>query len=263
MSVQAAQSIMVFGKEVIDLPNDLFIPSDALYVLLQHFEGPLDLLLYLIRKQNMDILDIPMARVTQQYLQYIAHMDGAQMDLAAEYLLMAAILLEIKSRLLLPQAPSEEAEEEDPRAELARRLLLYEQMKYAAECLDTRPQAGRDFLWAHLPQEITVAISPPQVSIADLQQAWLHILHRAKQFSRHQVAQETLSVRAQMSDILRRLQAANNSLYFFQLFDIQQGAALAVVTFIALLELVKESLIELNQEAAFSPIEITLNHQST
>lgn len=258
MNASQNNSIILFGEEVHDLPSDLFIPSDALYIMLQHFEGPLDLLLYLIRKQNMDILDIPVARITHQYLQYIDQMRVDQMDLAAEYLLMAAILLEIKSRLLLPQPVADVQEEEDPRAELARRLLLYEQMKYAAEKLDKYPQAGRDFFWLHLPQETTVSVVPPQVNAEDLQQAWLHILHRAKQFSQHQVAQELLSVRAQMSDILRQLQEAD-SMFFVQIFDVRQGAALAVVTFIALLELMKDALIEVYQEAAFTPITVRLS----
>lgn len=246
----------LFGQDVTDIPRDLFIPPDALTVILQHFEGPLDLLLYLIRKQNLDILDIPMTHITEQYLGYIAQMERDQMDLAAEYLLMASVLIEIKSRLLLPRAPSSEEEEQDPRAELARRLLAYEEMKYAALRLDELPQAGRDFWWVSLPQERTLFTHPPVVEISDLQQAWLHILSRARQFKQHTVQQEALSVRAQMSEVLRQLQTHGQT-QFEKLFDIRRGAALAVVTFIAILELMKEGLADVTQEAAFAPIYVS------
>ena len=167
----------IFGQPVTDLPQDLFIPPDALKVVLSSFEGPLDLLLYLIRRQNIDVLDIPMLRITEQYLGYIAQMEAHQFDLAAEYLLMAAVLIEIKSRLLLPQTPDEaDDEESDPRAELVRRLLAYEQMKLAAQNLDALPRAGRDFAWVWLPLEIAAEAKLPEVAVADLQQAWLAIL---------------------------------------------------------------------------------------
>lgn len=246
-------SVILFGQEITDIPPDLFIPPDALFVILQQFEGPLDLLLYLIRRQNLDILDIPVIEITRQYLAYIAHMERAQMDLAAEYLLMASLLIEIKSRLLLPRPAAPEENEEDPRAELARRLLVYEQMKAAAEKLDQLPQAGRDFFWITLPQETTVAFRQPEVSLADLGQAWLHVLHRARQFQNHTITAEPLSVREQMSEILRRLDKGGE-LLFQELFDTAAGAALAVTTFIALLELVRESLVSLRQSAAFAPI---------
>ena len=158
----------LFGQPVLDVPADLFIPPDALQVVLQSFEGPLDLLLYLIRKQNIDVLDIPMRKITEQYLAYIAQMDVRELDLTAEYLLMAAVLIEIKSRLLLPQPPAANEEEADPRAELVRRLLAYEQMKLAALALDALPRAGRDFAWAWLPLEISATATPPQVQVADL-----------------------------------------------------------------------------------------------
>ena len=170
----------LFGQPVTDVPQDLFIPPDALKVILHSFEGPLDLLLYLIRKQNIDVLDIPMQQVTEQYLAYIAQMDARELDLTAEYLLMAAVLIEIKSRLLLPVPPEVAEEEADPRAELVRRLLAYEQMKLAAQGLDALPRAGRDFAWAYLPVEMVAAARLPEVQVADLTQAWLNILSRAR-----------------------------------------------------------------------------------
>ena len=245
----------VFGQPVTDMPQDLFIPPDALKVVLHSFQGPLDLLLYLIRKQNIDVLDIPMMKITEQYLHYIAQMDTHQLDLAAEYLLMAAVLIEIKSRLLLPQPENiEEDEAADPRAELVRRLLAYEQMKRAAAGLDALPRAGRDFAWAYLPLEIAVEARLPDVQIADLSQAWLAILSRAKHTRSHEVVREALSVRAQMSAILRRLR--EGGCLFHQLFRPEQGVALVVVNFIALLELAKEGLVRITQAEGFAEIEI-------
>mgnify|MGYP000387929413 FL=1 len=213
------------------------------------------MLLYLIRKQNIDVLDIPMMKITEQYLHYIAQMDTHQFDLAAEYLLMAAVLIEIKSRLLLPQPENiEEDEAADPRAELVRRLLAYEQMKRAAAGLDALPRAGRDFAWAYLPLEIAVEARLPDVQIADLSQAWLAILSRAKHTRSHEVVREALSVRAQMSAILRRLR--EGGCLFHQLFRPEQGVALVVVNFIALLELAKEGLVRITQAEGFAEIEI-------
>lgn len=238
---------LLFGQVISDLPPDLFIPPDALQVILTHFEGPLDLLLYLIRKQNLDILDIPMRTVTEQYLGYIAQIDQQNFDLAAEYLLMAAVLIEIKSRLLLPQNPDNPNEDEtDPRAELVRRLLVYEQMKLAAQHLDILPRAGRDFAWAYLPLDLAHTVRLPEVQIADLTQAWLGILQRAQHHQHHTVHTETLSVRAQMGDILRRLNH-HGTLTFTQLFQATDSRAVLVVNFIALLELVKEGSIHINQ----------------
>lgn len=248
----------VFGQPVTDIPQDLFIPPDALKVVLGSFQGPLDLLLYLIRKQNIDVLDIPMVKITEQYLAYIAQMEAYQFDLAAEYLLMAAMLIEIKSRLLLPRAEETAEEEADPRAELVRRLLAYEQMKLAAQGLDALPRAGRDFAWAYLPLEIAVEAKLPEVQTADLTQAWLAILSRAKHTRSHAVVQETISVRAQMSGILRRLNEHGFS-RFSALFRPEQGAAYVVVNFIALLELVKEGLVRLVQDDPFAEIEIHPN----
>ena len=245
----------VFGQPVTDMPQDLFIPPDALKVVLHSFQGPLDLLLYLIRKQNIDVLDIPMIKITEQYLHYIAQMEAHQFDLAAEYLLMAAVLIEIKSRLLLPQpAPLEDEEAADPRAELVRRLLAYEQMKLAAAGLDALPRAGRDFAWAYLPLEIALEAKLPEVQINDLTQAWLAILSRAKHNKSHGVMRETISVRAQMSSILRRLQ--EGSCLFSSLFQPEQGVTYVVVNFIALLELAKEGLVRIVQPENYAEIEI-------
>lgn len=256
---QNAQAIAwVFGRPVTDLPQDLFIPPDALKVVLGSFQGPLDLLLYLIRKQNIDVLDIPMIKITEQYLHYIAQIEAQQFDLAAEYLLMAAVLIEIKSRLLLPRtAETEDGEEADPRAELVRRLLAYEQMKLAAQGLDALPRAGRDFAWAYLPLEIAAEVRLPEVVLSDLTQAWLAILSRAKHNKSHEVIQEAVSVRAQMSGILRRLQTA--PCRFSELFRTSQGPAYVVVTFIALLELAKEGLVRIVQPENYAEIEISLN----
>ncbi len=246
----------IFGQPVTDVPQDLFIPPDALKVVLHSFQGPLDLLLYLIRKQNIDVLDIPMIKITEQYLHYIAQMEAYQFDLAAEYLLMASVLIEIKSRLLLPQPENtEEGEEADPRAELVRRLLAYEQMKLAAAGLDALPRAGRDFAWAYLPLEIAVEAKLPDVHIADLTQAWLGILSRAKHTKSHAVVQDAVSVRAQMSAILRRLNT-HGACRFSELFKPEQGAVYVVVNFIALLELAKEGLVRIVQPENFAEIEI-------
>lgn len=250
----------VFGQPVTDVPQDLFIPPDALKVVLGSFQGPLDLLLYLIRKQNIDVLDIPMVKITEQYLHYIAQMEAYQFDLAAEYLLMAAMLVEIKSRLLLPRPEEIEEGEADPRAELVRRLLAYEQMKLAAQELDALPRAGRDFAWTYLPLEIAVEAKLPEVYITDLTQAWLSILSRAKHTRSHEVIKETISVRAQMTAILRRLNG-HGICRFHDLFNPEQGVAYVVVNFIALLELAKEGLVGIVQEDGFGEIRISLNHE--
>lgn len=246
----------IFGQPVTDVPQDLFIPPDALQVVLKSFEGPLDLLLYLIRKQNIDVLDIPMLKITEQYLAYIAQMDAQQFDLAAEYLLMAAVLIEIKSRLLLPQPKAvEENEEEDPRAELVRRLLAYEQMKLAAQELDALPRAGRDFAWVYLPLELTAVAKLPEISLNDLTQAWLNILARAKNHQQHTVHTDHLSVRACMSEILRKVQQ-KGICSFTSLFNPEEGVSHVVVNFIALLELIKEGLLHAVQNHTFGEIEI-------
>ncbi|MDK4689533.1 segregation and condensation protein A [Kingella negevensis] len=248
----------IFGQPVTDIPQDLFIPPDALKVVLHSFEGPLDLLLYLIRKQNIDVLDIPMLKITEQYLGYINQMQAQQFDLAAEYLLMAAVLIEIKSRLLLPQPEKAELEEEtDPRAELVRRLLAYEQMKLAAQGLDALPRAGRDFGWVYLPLEIATEERLPEVQIADLTQAWLAILSRSKHTRSHSVVQEAVSVRERMTAILRHLNDKGTTM-FTALFDPEKGAADVVVNFIALLELVKEGMVRVVQDTGAKEIEVLL-----
>jgi segregation and condensation protein A len=250
----------LYGEPLFKLPNDLYIPPDALEVFLEAFEGPLDLLLYLIRKQNFNILDIPLAAVTLQYLEYIEQIRQRNLELAADYLLMAAMLIEIKSRMLLP-AKKVEGEEEllDPRAELVRRLLEYEQIKLAAFQLDTLPQVGRDFVRTQVYIDQTVVTRFPDVDIADLQAAWNDLLRRAKLTERHTITREELSVREHMTQILRRLQNAK-FIEFQDLFETSRGVPVVVVNFIALLELAKETLIEITQAEAFAPIYVRLSY---
>jgi segregation and condensation protein A len=250
----------LYGEPLFSMPRDLYIPPDALQVFLEAFEGPLDLLLYLIRKQNFNILDIPMAAVTRQYLSYVDEIRTQNLELAAEYLLMAAMLIEIKSRMLLPPKRVAEGEEaEDPRAELVRRLLEYEQMKLAAQHLNELPQFGRDFLRAQVFVEQALAPRFPDVHVVDLQSAWRDILSRAKLVQHHKISREELSVREHMSIVLRQLQG-RKFVEFGELFDPSQGSAVLVVTFIAMLELAKETLIELTQAEAFAPIYVRLSY---
>ena len=248
----------LYGEPLFSLPHDLYIPPDALQVFLEAFEGPLDLLLYLIRKQNFNILDIPMAAVTRQYLSYVDDIRASNLELAAEYLLMAAMLIEIKSRMLLPprvHAAGEEAE--DPRAELVRRLLEYEQIKLAAFHLGELPQLGRDFFKAQVYVEQSLQPRFPDVSVSDLQQAWTDILKRARLVQHHHISREELSVREHMSLVLRQLRG-QRFVEFGDLFDPARGVPVLVVTFIAMLELAKETLIELTQAEAFAPIYVRL-----
>ena len=248
----------LYGEPLFKLPQDLYIPPDALQVFLEAFEGPLDLLLYLIRKQNFNILDIPMAALTRQYLAYVDEIRASNLELAAEYLLMAAMLIEIKSRMLLPPKKTEDGEEaEDPRAELVRRLLEYEQMKLAAQALAEAPQYGRDFLRADVYVEQSLVPRFPDVNAHELQQAWRDILQRAKLIQHHKISREELSVREHMSLVLRQLQG-HKFVEFGDLFDPEKGAPVMVVTFIAMLELAKETLIELTQAEAFAPIYVRL-----
>jgi len=248
----------LYGEPLFRLPQDLYIPPDALEVFLEAFEGPLDLLLYLIRKQNFNILDIPMAAVTQQYLGYVEEIRGRNLELAAEYLLMAAMLIEIKSRMLLPPRKTAEGQEpEDPRAELVRRLLEYEQIKLAAARLADLPQYGRDFFKAQVYVEQSLAPRWPDVNLADLQTAWRDILRRAKLVQRHKISREELSVREHMGLVLRALQGRQFA-PFEDLFDPTRGAPILVVTFIALLELARENLVELTQAEAYAPIYVRL-----
>ncbi len=248
----------LYGEPLFKLPNDLYIPPDALEIFLEAFEGPLDLLLYLIRKQNFNILDIPMAQVTHQYLEYIEQIRQRNLELAADYLLMAAMLIEIKSRMLLPMKKVEGIEEPtDPRAELVRRLLEYEQIKLAAFQLDTLPQLGRDFVRTQIYVDQTVVTRFPDVNVLDLQTAWADIVRRAKLTAKHTITREELSVREHMTTILRRLQSAK-FVEFHELFDPSRGVPVVVVNFIALLELAKETLIEITQAEAFAPIYVRL-----
>ncbi|MDB5895378.1 MAG: segregation/condensation protein [Rhodoferax sp.] len=248
----------LYGEPLFAMPHDLYIPPDALEVFLEAFEGPLDLLLYLIRKQNFNILDIPMAGLTRQYLVYVDEIRTRNLELAAEYLLMAAMLIEIKSRMLLPpKAVAAGEEAEDPRAELVRRLLEYEQMKLAAAGLNAMPQYGRDFLKAQVHIEQSLQPRFPDVHLVDLQEAWADILKRAKLVQHHKISREELSVREHMSFVLKRLQG-RKFVEFEELFDPARGMAVLVVTFIALLELGKETLIEIIQAEAFAPIYVRL-----
>jgi segregation and condensation protein A len=253
----------LYGEPLFAMPQDLYIPPDALEVFLEAFEGPLDLLLYLIRKQNFNILDIPMLSVTKQYLVYVEQIRKRNLELAAEYLLMAAMLIEIKSRMLLPPKKVAEGQEaEDPRAELVRRLIEYEQMKLAAARLNAIPQHGRDFLKAEVYIEQSLQPRFPDVSQTDLADAWRDILKRARLIQHHKITREELSVREHMSIVLKKLQG-RRFVGFEDLFDPSFGAPVLVVTFIALLELAKETLIEITQAEAFAPIYVRLAYSPT
>ncbi|SCK45601.1 condensin subunit ScpA [Variovorax sp. HW608] len=248
----------LYGEPLFALPNDLYIPPDALKVFLEAFEGPLDLLLYLIRKQNFNILDIPMAGLTRQYLSYVDEIRQTNLELAAEYLLMAAMLIEIKSRMLLPPKKTADGEEaEDPRAELVRRLLEYEQTKLQAAALSALPQAGRDFWKAQVYIEQSLKPRFPDVNVIDLREAWADILKRAKLVQHHKISREELSVREHMSLVLRQLQG-RQFVEFEKLFDVSRGTPVMIVTFIAMLELAKETLIDITQAEAFAPIYVRL-----
>jgi segregation and condensation protein A len=248
----------LYGEPLFAMPQDLYIPPDALQVFLEAFEGPLDLLLYLIRKQNFNILDIPMAAVTRQYLVYVDEIRSTNLELAAEYLLMAAMLIEIKSRMLLPPKKTAEGQEaEDPRAELVRRLLEYEQIKLAAHKLNEIPQFGRDFLRAQVYVEQSLQPRFPDVHVVDLQEAWADIVKRARLVQHHVISREELSVREHMSIVLRKLQG-QKFVEFENLFDASRGMPVLVVTFIALLELCKEGLLDVTQAEAYAPIYVRL-----
>ncbi len=248
----------LYGEPLFAMPQDLYIPPDALQVFLEAFEGPLDLLLYLIRKQNFNILDIPMAAVTRQYLVYVDEIRATNLELAAEYLLMAAMLIEIKSRMLLPPKKVADGQEpEDPRAELVRRLLEYEQIKLAAHKLNDIPQFGRDFLRAQVYVEQALQPRFPDVTVVDLQEAWRDIVKRAKLVQHHVISREELSVREHMSIVLRKLQG-QKFVEFEHLFETARGMPVLVVTFIALLELSKEGLIDVTQAEAYAPIYVRL-----
>ncbi len=250
--------VKIKGELLSELPQDLYIPPDALEVYLDTFEGPLDLLLYLIRKHNLDILDIPMAQLTVQYMVYVEKMKAIKLELAAEYLLMSAMLIEIKSRMLLPK-PTEVVEEDDPRAELVRRLMEYEAIKLAAQRLDSLPKVGEDIDVAAAYYQHISQIKPPEVSLDDLVDAWRNVLKRAKLNQHHKLGRAELSVREHMSLLLRRLSSVP-VLRFDELFDVEtEGVPKLVVNFLAVLELAKEGLIRITQQTPFGSIYLQAN----
>ena len=255
-SPEQLQLALVYGQAFTQMPQDLYIPPDALEVFLEAFEGPLDLLLYLIRKQNIDILDIPVAEITRQYMGYVELMKTVRLELAAEYLVMAAMLAEIKSRMLLPRSAVVEDEEHDPRAELIRRLQEYERFKAAAEGIDTLKRVGRDL---HVPKldapQAKVRKLLPEVSLEELLMSMADVLRRSDMFESHQVSREALSTRERMSQVLERLRGGG-FVPFVELFGAEEGKLGVVVTFMAILELVKEQLIELVQNDAFAAIHV-------
>jgi segregation and condensation protein A len=247
---------IVQGQPLASFPKDLYIPPDALEVILEAFEGPLDLLLYLIRKENLDILDIPIAEITRQYTDYIEIMQNMRLELAGEYLVMSAMLAEIKSRMLLPRPAGGEEDEEDPRTELVRRLQEYERFKQAAEDLDALPQLGRDVFQAMAERGEGKRLRlPPEVDLQDLIAAFQQVMTRASMFAHHHVQMESLSVRERMSSVLNALQSHRYT-RFVDLFTPEEGRMGVVVTFLAVLELTRESLVELTQSEPFAPIHV-------
>jgi segregation and condensation protein A len=252
---------MVEGQPITEMPRDLYIPPQALEVFLEAFEGPLDMLLYLIRRQNLDILDIPIAEITRQYMRYIELMQVLQLELAGEYLLMAATLAEVKSRMLLPRLRSDEASDEaDPRAELVRRLQEYERFKRAAESIDRMPRLERE-TWvasAELVDRKVVRI-PPQVSLQEMLLAFQDVLSRSDMFAHHHVQREPLSIRQRMTDVLAVL-TANAFVDFVQLFTAEEGRRGVTVTFVAILELLREGLVEIAQSEAYAPLHVRLGN---
>jgi segregation and condensation protein A len=247
---------VVQGEPLTALPRDLYIPPDALEVFLEAFEGPLDLLLYLIKRQNLDILDIPIAEITRQYMEYIDLMKDMRLELAAEYLVMAAMLAEIKSRMLLPRPVSEQGEEADPRAELVRRLQEYERYKAAAEDIDALDRLGRDVWQASADAgERKIVRLVPEVTLQEVLVAFKEVLARAEMFQHHHVQREALSVRQRMSEVLATLQDGEFH-DFHELFDPEEGRVGVVVTFLAILEMLKDSLLEIVQAEPFSPLHV-------
>jgi segregation and condensation protein A len=254
----------IYGEPLEHLPQDLYIPPDALAIMLDAFEGPLDLLLYLIRKANVDILDIPMAPLTRQYLNYIESMRSTNLELAADYLVMAAMLIEIKSRMLLPRHKVGEGDEaEDPRAELVRRLMEYEQMKVAGQKLNELPQADREFFWVETLVEKSLYVRLPEVSVDDLKEAWMAVVRQARLNKHHKIGREELSVREHMGIILRLLQQRGGFVQFETMFDPEMGPPGLVVHFLAMLELAREKLVEFTQTEAFQPIYVRVHQGGT
>jgi segregation and condensation protein A len=247
---------VVMGQAITELPKDLYIPPQALEVFLEAFEGPLDLLLYLIKRQNLDILDIDVSRITEQYMQYVELMDAVQFELAAEYLLMAAMLAEIKSRMLLPRSEEVEDDEEDPRAQLIRRLQEYERFKKAAEDIEELPRVERDtFIGSANPPDIKRDRPAPDVDMRELLLALGEVLRRADMFESHHIQREALSTRERMSEVLDKL-SGSQFVPFVQLFSAGEGRLGVVVTFLAVMELIKESLVEIVQTESFGPIHV-------
>jgi len=256
--IETPLNAKIKGEAFTELPLDLYIPPDALAVYLESLEGPLDLLLYLIRKHNLDILDIPMAELTRQYMQYVEKMHAIKLELAGDYLLMSAMMIEIKSRMLLPK-PAEIESELDPRAELVRRLMEYEAIKLAAQQLDEMPKVGEDISVASAYYDHISLVKPPEVSLEDLAEAWRNVLKRASHYEHHKVGKAELSVREHMSIILRRLKT-DKMVEFSELFDVvKDGIPKLVVCFLAILELAREGLLRITQQAAFSPIYVQSN----
>ena len=253
-TIAEAPHAVLHGEKITTLPEDLYIPPDALRVFLEAFQGPLDLLLYLIRKQNVDILDIPIAAITRQYMEYVELMREMQFELAAEYLVMAAMLAEIKSRMLLPRPKVEEEEEGDPRAELVRRLQEYERFKNAAENLEDMPRVGRDiFLAEALMPDVKIERPQPQINLDDLFAALRDVIKRSELYSDHHVARETLSIRERMTIVLSTVKA-DTFTEFTQLFTCGEGRMGVVVTLIAILELVRQKVIEFVQSGPYATI---------
>lgn len=249
----------VDGQPWLDMPNDLYIPPDALEIILERFEGPLDLLLYLIRRQKLNIVELPVLEITRQYMDYVSTMAALKLELAAEYLVMAALLTEIKSRMLLPKPPVEEAEEEDPRTELIRRLQQYELYRNAAENVDRIPRQERDFFIATLdqPSDLPTIKMHPNVDLAELVGALNQVLKRVQQFEHHEVSRQSLSTRQRMTEILEKLRP-HKLVEFTTLFDVDEGRMGVIVTFIALLELMKNQLIRCLQSRPLAAIQVTL-----
>ncbi|MBS1139987.1 MAG: condensin subunit ScpA [Proteobacteria bacterium] len=254
----------IYGEPMEQMPLDLYIPPDALAIMLDAFEGPLDLLLYMIRRANINILDIPMAPLTRQYLDYVEAMRATNLELAADYLVMAAVLIEIKSRMLLPRPKQGEGDDaEDPRAELVRRLMEYEQIKLAGQKLNEMPQAEREFFWVETLVEKSLLARQPDVSVDDLKEAWMAVVRQAGLKKHHKIGREELSVREHMGIILRALQEKGGFVQFETLFDPEMGVPGLVVHFIAMLELGREKLIEITQAEAFQPIYVRVHQGGT
>lgn len=257
MSTSEATIALIGGEPLAEIPKDLYIPPDALRIILESFQGPLDLLLYLIRKQNIDILEVNVAQITEQYMKYVDLMKNLQLELAAEYLVMAATLAEIKSRMLLPRSDEHDDEEDDPRAALIRRLQEYERFKTAAEDLDELPRVDRDTFIAQ-PQhfEPIRKSSHPDVELGELCLAFGEVLKRASMFESHQIAREHLSTRERMTAVLDHLKGSDKLVKFSELFRLEEGRAGVVVTFLAIMELIKESLLDIVQVEAFGEIRV-------